>query len=92
MYMATQIQTRKQRGEQFAPEDITELNHSSFFVKSQTGKSGYSVTRIGKTWACDCFDFKFRGHPCKHVYAILNFLDEQCLNSRYKLGLWEELI
>ncbi len=58
--MATQIQTRKQRGDKIAPEDIVELNPSSFFVKSQSHGSGYSVTRVGRDWTCDCPD---HGNP-----------------------------
>jgi hypothetical protein len=88
MYVATQILTRKQRGERIAIEDIEQLNQDTFFVKSQRGKSGYSVTRTGKSWACDCCDFKYRQLPCKHIHAVLNIMEQQGLNSRYKLGLW----
>jgi hypothetical protein len=44
MHMATQLLTRKQKGEQIDPEDIVEVNPLSYFVKSQTGKPGYAVT------------------------------------------------
>jgi predicted nucleic acid-binding Zn finger protein len=88
--MATQqIQTRKQRGDRIAPEDIVELNSQSYFVKSQTGRSGYSVTKAGEGWACDCPDFRFRGLPCKHIFAVENAISESTLQSKFKLGLWE---
>ncbi|MGA2523799.1 MAG: SWIM zinc finger family protein [Candidatus Bathyarchaeia archaeon] len=85
--MATQILTRKQRGEKIIADDIEEINTNSFFVRSQSGKSGYSVTRTGQSWACDCFDFKYRGLPCKHIFAVQKLLDERAQLSRYKLGL-----
>ena len=89
--MATQIQTRKQRGERIAPEDIVELNTSSYFVKSQTGNSGYSVTRVGQSWACDCFDHKYRGVKCKHIHAVEARISEYSTNPTwpFPLGLRE---
>jgi hypothetical protein len=89
MHMATQILTRKQRGDRIAPEDIVELNPSSYFVKSQTGKSGYAVTNVGQSWVCDCPDYRFHKSNCKHIYAVLNFLDRQRLSQKLKLGLWQ---
>jgi rubredoxin len=58
------------KGRPNCPEDVTELNPGSFFVKSQSGKSGYSVTKAGQNWACDCFDHKFRGVKGKHIHAV----------------------
>jgi hypothetical protein len=84
--MATQILTRKQRGDMIAPEDIEQINSSSYFVKSQAGHSGYSVTRVGQRWSCDCPDFRFRQIKCKHIHAA---------EAKYppvpswSLGLWE---
>jgi hypothetical protein len=89
MHMATQVLTRKQRGNRIAPEDIVELNPSSFFVKSQTSHSGYSVTRVGQDWTCDCPDYKFHHAECKHIFAVEAQIEEQTLMSRFKLNLWE---
>ena len=68
--MATQILTRKQRGERIIPQDIEQINPSTFWVRSQSGKAGYSVTMFQGKWTCDCFDHKFRGIKCKHIYAV----------------------
>jgi hypothetical protein len=89
--MATQILTRKQRGERIAPEDIAELNPSSYFVRSQTDRSGYSVTRAWRDWMCDCPDHKYRGVQCKHIHAVEARIQGQSaeLNHRFSLGLWE---
>ena len=67
--MATQILTRKQRCEVIQSQDIEQVNPQTFFVKSQGGRSGYSVTRVGRNWACDCQDYRFRQLPCKHIYV-----------------------
>jgi len=89
--MATQILTRKQRGDMIAPEDIEQINPSSFFVKSQRGRGGYSVTKAGQSWACDCFDHKFRGIKCKHIHAVESQASKLPFNpaQRFVLGLWE---
>ena len=52
--MATQVLTRKQMGDMIALEDIVELNPQTYFVKSQSSRGGYSVTRFGQSWTCDC--------------------------------------
>ena len=89
--MATQIQTRKQRGEQIIADDIEQINPESFWVKSQSGKGGYSVTMFQGKWTCDCFDHKYRQIKCKHVYAIETYISEHSAKSvqRFSLGLWE---
>jgi len=87
-----QILTRKQRGDKIASSDIVQINLRSFFVKSQTGKSGYSVTKTGQTWACDCPDYRFHQKPCKHIYAVESLISEQTIASRFKLRLWEASI
>lgn len=87
--MATTIQTRKQRGEKIIADDIEQINSSSFFVKSQTGRSGYSVTRAGQSWACDCPDYRFHQAKCKHIFAVEAEISEQPIKSRFVLNLWE---
>jgi hypothetical protein len=86
--MATQILTRKQRGEQIQPQDIVQINQSSFFVKSQTSRSGYSVTRAGQSWMCDCPDHKYRDIKCKHIFAVESALSG--VGRDWRLGLWEK--
>jgi hypothetical protein len=82
--MATQVLSRKQRGDRIAPEDIVQINSSSFFVKSQTGRSGYSVTRVGQSWTCDCPDHKYRQIQCKHIHAVIASKSEVVRS----VGLW----
>ena len=69
--MATQLINRKQRGEQIQPQDIEQINFSTFWVKSQSGKGGYSVTEFKGKWSCDCPDNRYRGVTCKHIHAVL---------------------
>jgi len=92
--MATQIQTRKERGDKIAPEDIIEINSSSYFVKSQSARGGYSVTRAGRNWTCDCPDHKYRQVECKHIHAVQAQLSKLSAvpAHRFSLGLWEASI
>ena len=91
MHMATQILTRKQKGEEIAklPEDVERINDSSFWVRSQSGKGGYSVTLCHGKWSCDCFDHKYRQIKCKHIHAVELSNFEQRPESRFVLNLWE---
>ena len=86
--MAIQIQTRKQRGERIAPQDIEQINPSTFYVRSQSGKGGYSVTRFGQNWMCDCPDNRYRHLPCKHIHAVESKHPSKSAWP-YPLGLWE---
>jgi hypothetical protein len=87
--MATTVLTRKQRGERITPQDIVQINPSSFFVRSQSGRSGYSVTKVGQDWTCDCPDYTFHHAECKHIFAVEAQIEEQTLMSRFKLNLWD---
>jgi predicted nucleic acid-binding Zn finger protein len=89
MHRATQLLTRKQRGERITPQDIVQINQSSFFVKSQIGRSGYSVTRVGQDWMCDCPDFKFRQGKCKHIFAVESANAKSTLKWKFSLNLWK---
>jgi putative transposase len=84
--MATQVLSRKERGSKIASEDIVEINKMSYFVKSQSGKSGYAVTRAGQSWVCDCPDHKYRQVECKHIHAVVSQLTPK---MRFTLNLWE---
>jgi hypothetical protein len=88
MYMATQIQTRKQKGDMIAPEDIEQINPQTYFVRSQTGRSGYAVTRAGRNWVCDCPDHKYRQVECKHIHAVETKYPSVSAWP-FPLGLWE---
>jgi hypothetical protein len=85
--MATQILTRKQRGERILPQDIERLNELSFWVKSQSGKDGYSVTLYGGRWTCDCPDYRFRGMTCKHIFAAQSVQSKKP-KEKFSLNLW----
>ena len=86
--MATQLLTRKQRGEKIASEDIVQINSSSYFVRSQSGKGGYSVSLFLGKWSCDCFDHKYRQVQCKHIHAVQAQISK-IPTERFSLGLWE---
>jgi hypothetical protein len=89
--MATQVLTRKQRGEMIRPEDIEQINFDAYFVRSQTGKSGYAVTRARQNWVCDCLDHKYRQVECKHICAVESQISKLSphRSERFSLGLWE---
>ena len=90
--MATLLLTREQKGAKIAPEDIEVVNESSFYVKSQSGKIGYSVTNYRGEWECDCPDHRYRRCECKHIVAVkskLSALKSCIVEDRFKLNLWE---
>jgi hypothetical protein len=74
--------SRKERGDRILPQDIEQINPSTFWVKSQSGGGGYSVTLFGGKWTCDCPDHRFHQAKCKHIFAV-----EDVGSGR--LGLWE---
>jgi hypothetical protein len=65
---------------------LEKVNFSTFWVKSQSGKGGYSVTNFNGVWSCDCPDNRYRQIKCKHIYAV-----EASVSGAGKswLGLWE---
>jgi hypothetical protein len=84
--MATHVLSRKQRGDMIASEDIVQINPTSFFVRSQSGTSGYAVTMVGQRWSCDCPDHKYRQIQCKHIHAVIAAKSETGLSR--SVGLW----
>jgi len=90
--MATIMLTRAEKGAKIAAQDVEQINASTFFVKSQSGKAGYSVTNFRGKWTCDCPDHKFRQIECKHIIAVKGKLSatKSCIpESRFKLNLFE---
>ncbi|MGA3111586.1 MAG: SWIM zinc finger family protein [Candidatus Bathyarchaeia archaeon] len=87
--MATTLTTRQERGAKISAQGIERINETSFWVKSQSGKGGYSVTMFQGKWTCDCPDNRFRGVTCKHVYAVESALSGAGKSWRFSLGLWE---
>lgn len=62
---------RQQRGLVIAATaKITQRDHGTWIVPSQSDKGRYavSITKEGKF--CTCPDFELRQQPCKHVYAV----------------------
>ena len=70
--MATQILTRRQRGESIAKvsEEIERVSESTYRVRSQRGRTMYTVTSSWGKWTCDCPDYMYRGVKCKHIFAV----------------------
>jgi hypothetical protein len=89
MHMATTLTTRQERGAKISAQGIERINETSFWVKSQSGKSGYSVTMFQGRWTCDCPDYRFRQDKCKHIYAVEASMSGAGLSQRLSLGLWE---
>jgi len=59
---------------------ITQLDHTTFLVPSQSIKLKYKVQRVNDGWSCECPDHQFRLLYCKHIYAV-----KLWLNLREKL-------
>jgi len=54
------------------PDQVKRIDDNFYQVKSQTLKfeSWYDVVRTETGFVCDCPDFQWRKHKCKHVYAV----------------------
>lgn len=53
--------------------EVTIIDDKVALVKSQSKKAYYTVNYTLKT--CECPDHKYRGVTCKHIIAVLNFLE-----------------
>ncbi len=66
--------TGKKAGKHIAeqPDQIKRIDDSFYQVKSQTLKfeSWYDVVKTETGFVCDCPDFQWRKHKCKHVHAV----------------------
>ena len=87
--MATTLTKRQERGKLVAAQDIEQVNSSTFWVKSQSSKGGYSVTMFQGKWACDCPDYRFHQTKCKHIFAVEAPVSGVGQSWRFSLGLWE---
>ena len=54
---------------------IRRISRNKFLVKSQKGPKWYEVIWQNKRWRCNCEDYKKRKRDCKHIYAVLTFLN-----------------
>jgi uncharacterized Zn finger protein len=66
--------------------EITEIESGAVYeVKSESGNT-YEVRYCGSgdadpeyvaIWECTCPAYKYRGGTCKHISAVVNYLDEE---------------
>jgi len=49
---------------------IRRVNDRLFFVNSQAHEGEYEVKWSTGGWSCECEDFRVRGKPCKHIFAV----------------------
>jgi len=54
---------------------IRRVSRDKFLVKSQKGNGWYEVVWRNRKWRCSCADYKKRKKDCKHIYAVLTFLN-----------------
>lgn len=54
-----------------------QIGENQWRIKSQTTDQEYTVTGYDDQWCCDCPDKTFKRSPCKHIYAIRYWLDQQ---------------
>lgn len=86
MTHATALAVRRQRVAQIDPAGIRPLGHDTYFVPSQSSRTGYTVRLIlddaGRitAHACTCPDYAHRraaNRPCKHILAAANQARQQ---------------
>src|SRR4051794_32376746 len=65
---------RIQRGAALVAAGAVERVHNIYLVTSaSTPDRAYGVIRLGALLTCDCEDFRQRGGPCKHCWAVVCF-------------------
>jgi len=58
-------------------KQIERIGMGLFYVKSQSDPKDRHLVRAKTArgeWQCDCQDYKRRGKPCKHIYAVMFLL------------------
>lgn len=52
-----------------------QMDSGVFSVKSQNNPNkNYEVILIGEAYSCNCEDFFFRQHECKHIFAVKDLM------------------
>jgi transposase-like protein len=51
-------------------DKITQLDHETFLVPSQSKNIKYQVRKVNGEWHCECLDHQYRLVQCKHIYAV----------------------
>jgi transposase-like protein len=63
--------TRQERGQTIAQQNkVTQINETTYTVKSQSGHGHYEVIKASLGWMCSCYDHMHRGTKCKHIWAV----------------------
>ena len=57
------------------------IDDKTYIVPSQNGNGEYTITK-DKAWKCTCPDYKERKKNCKHINAVMFFLE---LNKKIKI-------
>jgi putative transposase len=59
----------------FRAAAVRQVDGSRFRVSSQKGRRDYEVYWDKKRWRCSCEDFERWRRSCKHIYAVMYYLD-----------------
>ena len=74
-----------------AKDQITKAK-SHYVIKSQSDSSvTYNVTVDKCKWTCDCPDHKFRKSQCRHILAVMAFVNESEATAVVDNELLEEV-
>src|SRR3954454_16315250 len=65
---------RIERGAALVAAGAVERAHNVYLVTSASAPDrAYGVIRLGALLTCDCPDYRERGGPCKHCWAVVCF-------------------
>jgi putative transposase len=64
--------SREEKGRAIATfgNGVERIDDHSYRVRSQSGNGWYEVASTETGYVCSCPDHRFRGLPCKHVFAV----------------------
>lgn len=74
------MEVREHRGLQIAASSTITQKDGTWIVPSQHSGRTYTVS-LSPTPSCTCPDYESRKEPCKHIYAVLHWLQHEQLGT-----------
>jgi transposase len=74
------MEVREHRGLQIAASSTITQKDDAWIVPSQCSGKTY-VVRINPEPSCACADFESRRQPCKHIFAVLHWLQHEQMGT-----------
>jgi transposase len=80
------MDARQQRGMDIANKTRLKGKGNLWLVPSSNGRDNYTVTVNPHRSHCNCPDFEFRNHKCKHIFAVEFTIERKQVKTETKDG------